>query len=651
MSESPAETDTASAMSATSASTNTADGDNGPLLQFNELHDILMENGESDGDDGSYDDDVNSTSMDVDNTSSSSSSDDSTLEYDFVEEIVPPERPVFPEPHKMPVEQLEMKIRIHKESRTLIDYLTTVDTDTLDNAVQHMKFVTYSRSLQFVEGSSKQFLEGEYEVTGMSYGTPLHHACRDPDGKRGEEKIRMMLNAAKSVGADIRELLLVREGKCDKNQDGDYVLNKDVDASTTPLFLLLENENSTIGSFELICLSWPYIVFLTCKNGVDPARETILHYLLFDAGDKEDEIIEARHVELVRLFLRTAEKGYGGASGLVSATSNNLIGVDKFNISQLNRDAADTLDCDPTTALHLVCTDIYGSAQSSILQMLMRSWPDALLHCVEIKDNFGSFPFHDAAHTRGIVYDGEKGVCPKSNPNQYALRNLCIFLQHSSISGLARALVNVDTPRGQAGFIIARDTLEFQGDEAASKEEKEKAMLLLQMRTSKCDISGKSLFHHVASSDISLDVCSVAVFEEKRKIYYSRGAREGWPLNKDRHADDEAEVEKSVRRLERRNQKVINEAFEWLASINPESATAFDDDGNAPFHHAIACGKTWDRGIESLLEYQPKWVSARNRSGLYPFMIAAMPDSDQDLTTIYNILRSAPQVVAPSPQE
>ena len=653
----PAETATASA---TSVSDTTVAADNGPLLAFNDLHDILMENAESDGDDGSYDD-VNSststiTSMDVDNasssSSSSSSSSDDTLEFDFVEEIVSPPYPAFPEPDQMSVEQLETKIRNHREAHTLIFYLTTVDTDTLDNAVQHMKFNTYSRSLQFVEGSSEQFVEGEYEVTGMSYGTPLHHACRDPDGKRGEEKIRMILNAAKSVGADIRVLLLVREGKCNRNRDGDYVLDKDVDASTTPLFLLLENENSTIGSFELICRAWPDVVFLTCRNGA-AARDTILHYLLIDASDKEDEIVEARHVELVRLFLRTAAKGYGGASGLASATSNNLIGVDKFKLSRLNRGDSNALDCDPTTAVHLICADIYGSPRSNILQMLMKSWPDALLHCVEIDSNFGSFPFHDAVHTEWFVYGG-KYSCPKSNPNQYALRNLCIFLQHSSIAGLARALVNVDTPRGQAGFIIARDTLKFEGDEAASKEEKEKATLLLQTRISKCDVSGRTIFHHVASSDIALDMCSVAVIEEKRKVYCSRASttrRQGWPWNQDRHVEDEAEVEKSVRQLERRNQKTINETFEWLASINPESAAAFDDGGNSPFHHAIACGKTWDRGIRSLLEYQPKWVSARNRSGLYPFMIAAMPDSDQDLTTIYNLLRSAPQVVAPSPQE
>ena len=647
----PAETATATA-SATSASDATVAADNGPLLAINDLHDILMENVESDWDDGSYDgvNSSTSTSMDADNASSSPS-DDSILEFDFVEEKVPPAaRPAFPEPHKMSLEQLETKICNHKEAHTLIDYLTTVDTDTLENAVQHMKFVTYIGSLQFVEGSSEQFLEGEYKVTGIWYGTPLHHACRDPDGNRGEEKIRMILNAAKSVGADIRELLLVREGKCNKNRDGDYVLDRDADASTTPLFLLLENEYSTIGSFELICRAWPYIVFLTCKNGVDPGRETILHYLLFDASDQEDEVVEARHIELVRLFLRTAAKAYGGSIGLVSAANNNLIGVDKFKISQLNRDDADTLDCDPETAVHLVCKLINGSTQSSILQMLMKAWPDALLHCVEIKDDFGSFPFHDAVHTKGIVY-GDEQSCPRSNPNQIALRNLCIFLQHSSLSGLARAFVNVDTPRGQAGFIIARDTLEFDGDDAASKEEKEMATLLLQTRISKCDISGKTLFHHIASSDISLDVSSVAVIAARYEIYYTRNTRQGWPLNQDRHVEDEAEVEKSVRRLERRNQKAINETFEWLATINPESAAAFDDDGNAPFHHAIARGKGWDRGIQSLLDYQPKWISARNRSGLYPFMIAAMPDSGQDLTTIYNLLRSAPQVVAPSPQE
>ena len=52
--------------------------------------------------------------------------------------------------------------------------------------------------------------------------------------------------------------------------------------------------------------------------------------------------------------------------------------------------------------------------------------------------------------------------------------------------------MNVDTPlvARLASFTIARDTLEFEGDEAASKEEKEKGTLLLQTKMSKRDISG-----------------------------------------------------------------------------------------------------------------------------------------------------------------
>lgn len=196
---------------------------------------------------------------------------------------------------------------------------------------------------------------------------------KDPDDTK---------NAAKSAGADVRELLLVREGKCKKNRDGDCALDKDADASTTPLFLLLENERSAIGSFELACRAWPDVVFLTCRSGAT-ARDTILHCLLFDASDREDETLEARHVELVRLFLRTAAaKSYGGASGLASATSNDLIGVDKFKISQLNRGNSNALDCDPTTAVHLGCADMHGSAQSSVLQTLMKSWPDQMLCCI-----------------------------------------------------------------------------------------------------------------------------------------------------------------------------------------------------------------------------------------------------------------------------
>lgn len=126
----PAETATASAAS---ASDTTVAADNGPLLALNELHDILMESAESDGDDNFHDDvDSTITSVDVDNVSSSS---DDTLELE--EEKAPPPCPAFPEPDQLSVEQLETKIRIHREAKNLIDCLATADTDTLDNAVQH----------------------------------------------------------------------------------------------------------------------------------------------------------------------------------------------------------------------------------------------------------------------------------------------------------------------------------------------------------------------------------------------------------------------------------------------------------------------------------------------------------------------------------
>ena len=77
---------------------------------------------------------------------------------------------------------------------------------------------------------------GERWVSCKAYGTPLHHACHDPDGKRGEEKIRIILSAAQTAEVEMALLLSVREVHFIRGHSNrELGRDEDTHASTTPL--------------------------------------------------------------------------------------------------------------------------------------------------------------------------------------------------------------------------------------------------------------------------------------------------------------------------------------------------------------------------------------------------------------------------------
>ena len=78
-----------------------------------------------------------------------------------------------------------------------------------------------------------------------------------------------------------------------------------------------------------------------------------------------------------------------------------------------------------------------------------------------------------------------------------------------------------------------------------------------------------------------------------------------------------------------------------------------DPHGRLPLHLAIMRGKTWDDGVKALVEAFPEALTIPdNQTNLHPFMLAASVGRGRgDCTTIYALLRAAPDLVQISLQQ
>ena len=83
-----------------------------------------------------------------------------------------------------------------------------------------------------------------------------------------------------------------------------------------------------------------------------------------------------------------------------------------------------------------------------------------------------------------------------------------------------------------------------------------------------------------------------------------------------------------------------------LINLNPRAALIADSEGRLPFVRAVESEKSWDEGLRSLLWAAPQALSTRDlKTGMYPFMIAAM-DHNASETTVYELIRLLPELVA-----
>lgn len=98
------------------------------------------------------------------------------------------------------------------------------------------------------------------------------------------------------------------------------------------------------------------------------------------------------------------------------------------------------------------------------------------------------------------------------------------------------------------------------------------------------------------------------------------------------------------------DEKVKND--EYLRSESEKKipmAAMADEKGKLPLHLALASGRTLSNGVELIVNDAPLAVQTRDiQSGMYPFMIASIPNYRWDNTcidTIYTMIRTVPHVM------
>lgn len=531
---------------------------------------------------------------------------DDEMSYESEEIFGEPQPPPPPRYEDMSVEELQRLLKQHKEARTVHQFLTTIDLGS------DMYVPTYSKPRSLSESP---------RLRSKSYRSILHFACMDEDGLRGEQKIRMILEAAKQAHVDVRQILLACHQEVTPGSNAE-------DVPYTPLHDLLSNDNSTVESARMICQAWPRVVHTRDIRGPNYAGTHLCYILL----DRDNDGVE-RRVALVKVLLKAAEKTNEGARGLVSAIDQITKGM--------NPDVYDYYDMEEVTALHTVTT--YQSNPEHFLPLLLQAWPDALKHCRVSNDrNHGSAPLHNVAR-----YSDEGGYC---HVKSYVSRMKCIeaFLQYSSLDALAFGLLYTDE-YGCLGFHLVRGAIEQSDAEDYCPRLRSYMEATVKVLVRKKDQGGRSLLHYIAAS--SDEVSEAELYRKLRRLTYDEApVLEEFDFDLDPSNDVCAAWQQEREKLEKRNLGYMLEVCQWILSIDEATAFVRDSEGMNPFHFAMINGRQWDAGLKELATLVPDWPrSCESVNRLYPFMLAALSDdgatalSDgaaiDDIDTIYGLLR------------
>ena len=589
----------------------------------------LTDGGEDMDDDSAYTED---DEMSID---SAIADDDENYLNGLKDDFVRLTRPQIPSPHMISVDELRNQLSLHENNRTMAQLLTMpIESPERDEDYVAATEFKYIDNIKEVPNGN---VLGKHVIVSKAYGNPLHYACHDPDGKRGREKIRLILDAARKAHVDLRKMMLQEEltyslpgdeeevdefavAPHEVDYDKKLIREWNEQSDTTPMWILLSNQNAVFDSVQLLCQAWPDVVTTMGGHG-----QTILQHLLRNCPRLAQgrKVIE-RHTNLIKLMLDTAQHAIGGPRALVEGyqTTNDAI-----------------------SAVHYLCFLV--EEPSRFLPIILKHCPDVLMHRVEFcgeASDFPTYPFHDGVTTNDVHPNGMKSTLVLHS-NESAIRNMCALLEHSSIRGLANALIKVDWRRQKAGYVVANETIEYDKEGAAGVDLKQNARAAMRAMVSRKRSNGRGMFHYIAIQDFALSQKEIQTLVGKER----KSVDENSTL--DPTIDVQQKVKERVRNMEQRNANVIGQAIQWLSEFSEEKAfKKMDNKGRNALHYALACGKRWETGIRGFVEnVDAEWTAERDSNGFFPFMVAAMPRKDEtspaDIDTIFHLLRRSPQVI------
>lgn len=441
-------------------------------------------------------------------------------------------------------------------------------------------------------------------VIGKTYGTPLHYACRDSNGFRGAQKIRLLLQAAAKAEIPPVDMFTVTEATM-KFIRGEWKSDSDCASRhrSMPFFILLDNKRSSIFSIRMLATAWPSIVHLRrvgsdeelravaspwgrplCENDFyrTCAFNTLFHVLVkaypYESGSTGED--EDRLCSIVATLLEFASMTPKGAEALVSA-----------NI------------CEHSTGFGRACNAIrfaLAFQQPKLLSLLIKAWPNALKYCGHSCRICLPYPLHSVLGWRSSSQLEERAK----------MEAIGCMLRDSTIEAVAMALMRM-CGQGKHGF---QEVMRVLSARSSAKDTqmldrlKEVFNALLRRKDSR----GRTLLHFAIAFECKdLSCCEEQLSLEEKQEF--RG----------------------------RNMAYQMEAIHWILNEKPSQAFAKDNDGLNPFHFALIRGKTWAKGIGDLVKVIPEWGYRATPSGLLPFLLAATVPREpcDELDTIYQLLK------------
>jgi hypothetical protein len=539
--------------------------------------------------------------------------------------------PDLPDPSKISVEELQETIQDHLNNSALKKALTQIDASSNLFIPEFSKPTLIPRSY-FVNAPMLDETQDEIRRTPKLVkkicGTLLHYACHDKDERRGEQKIKVILQAAAKIDispariCSIAELQMVsRNGGWEELEDPDDQKEGYGTTLDTPFFILLRSRK--LGSLRLLAKAWPGIVQLRdirkqVGYGVYGETYTTLMELIYDHFRPDDD--HSIDLAIVQTLIEFANKTPQGARGLVAASFRWPTG---FHWEE-GEDLCDHEE-EHCTVIHIALS--CRRDQPELITPMIKAWPEALLYCGDMMEECGSYPLH-------IIW---------KVPNTYshAVKATENLLMHSTIEAVATALLNTNVD-GKLGFSVVMDTLPTKKTPEIDLM-RDRLLRFLKTLVYKQDAYGRTLLHYAAA---------FCCRPNRRELYYQhiRFCAEFW-ISKGLHAgvdDDVPELppggieawEKEKCKLQERNTTYKQKVISWILEQDPSLAFVSDIDGLNPFHFALSSGETWASGLQYLANLVPEWPECATTKGLVPYQFAAtLVDHRGEIDTIYELLK------------
>ena len=520
------------------------------------------------------------------------------------------------DPSKAYLEDLERMIQEHQERRTLTRFLTQgINIDDSETP----PYVIILRD-EYEYDDEEDDPPEEVRV----YGTPLHFACLDENGQRGQEKIKRILQAARMSFIDTRWMLTARAkmvstrtgSLLEKNDLGNELLGDE------PFQFLIKNTNSTVEAIQSMSAAYPPVIHRPFPNG-DSALMTVirdLHGAILTNGTILGK---------VNALLSAAQRTKEGPRPLILSSQRHF---DRAKDEVRRGSYAET---------PLGCVTHVLKEPQTFISAILQHCPDALQRC-----RSGGCCSDATAPLHNILRLGRRGRPYFTASYESSVQSTLSLLRYSTVKAVAFALLYVETHCGsvagfedECGFVLLKKFLDKVKRISCHQDDIAEMSKLISEAT---DESGNTVLHFAAG--YTLDVPDARVAALRKRIVFRR-RREG-SYYVDLNENEQQDLEARISADKAHAQQQLTSLFEWAANQNGNSIMAHNEIGQTPMDILVSTGKKWEGCLKEIVtNHSPKWPQTQSRGiqDLYPFMAAASIPDEPDLDTIYNLLRYAPQ--------